>query len=107
MRFAEVEREAKFPVGKASVSQYLLGVHRRKRGDRLQFYDHNATDQKIGAITFFKQNAIVSDRHWFLPFDPDACFSQFMSENHFIDRFKKSRPKFRVHKESSIENLLR
>jgi len=76
----------------AKVGQHLLGMYRKSAFNRLDFDNDDAFHKQVDAQTFVELQAIVFERHRFLPGDIQAPSFEIPGENRFVNRFQESRP---------------
>ena len=104
MRFTEINQKSKFASAQSQLRQHLFGMNPGQDLNRFQFHDDFALDQEISSKAFFKNKFIVMDRNRNLSFRFYARLTQFVRENNFVNRFKKSGTSPGVNLERCIKN---
>ena len=91
-------------IGQAEVGEHLFAVHRCQSLDRLQFHDHPAVDEQVGAEPLLKDHAIVGETDDLLSLHREAASFKRPGEHRFIDRFEQARAEVPVDRERGVDD---
>ena len=101
---AKIHQDAERKIEQAQIGQHLFAMDRRESLHRFELDDQFAINKQIGAKSFIKCSALISERDRKLPLDQKPSLFDGVRKDRFVHRFEQTRTETLMKPEPAIDD---